>query len=142
MAASASPWRSLGGHRGICECMNDCICTHARVCVCACVCVCTPAQQQCPMVRLYYMICRLQHVARNAFYKFDWKLVVVAWGLQCETKRSKQQNTMRSVHVIRFANGEERASVRQRARDRKIQMPHDRQQAQENPPRVIHLPVQ
>ena len=98
-------------------------------------------QQHCPIVRPYHVICCWQHVTRNTICKFVWKLSDSAWGHQCETKRSKQNTTMCSVHAVRrmcFANGEEHASTlamaRQRARDRKIQMPNGRQRA----PDAVH----
>ena len=93
-------------------------------------------RQHCPIVHPYHVICCWQHVTRNTICKIVWKLSDSAWGNQCETKRSKQNMTMCSVHAVRrmcFANGEEHASTlamaRQQARDRKIQMHHGRQQA-------------
>ena len=162
-------------------------CACARACVCVCARArarvfrlppahthayeCAPMRQHCPIVHPYHVICCWQHVTRNTICKIVWKLSDSAWGHQCETKRSKQNMTMCSVHAVRrmcFANGEEHASTlamaRQQARDRKIQMPNGRQRAPdaptlpqtneyatersdkmrrtENHPRVIHLPVQ
>ena len=74
----------------------------------------THAYACCPTVRPYHVICCWQHIARNTFCKFVSKLFDSAWGHQCETKRSKQIITIRSVHAIRrmcFANGGERAST-------------------------------
>ena len=49
---------------------------------------------------MYYMICALQNSIPNTLLEIVWKLSDLDWGVQCETKRSKQKFTKRNVSTM------------------------------------------